>query len=257
MKVVVEIRASDAGWLHGPTLDVDGVAFQAGDAVMMLRNNRKLGVRNGNRGTVIDVDSNEQTMRVSLARGQVTLPAAYLQAGNVGHAYAMTINKAHGMTCDRTMTLGNDQLYRELTYEALSRGRLSNQLYVPRSCMLDIEDSPHARTQTPADPMESLAHGVQQPRAKHLALDEMAMVPLTGWSTRDLLIERQRLRAVLDEAPPDRSADLAALAESRRDMQSKLCDSRINVATLKCRRRPFRDRRKPTAAKPYPGVGDE
>ena len=109
MKVVVEIRASDAGWLHGPTIDVDGVAFQAGDAVMMLRNNRKLGVRNGNRGTVIDVDSNEQTMRVSLARGQVTLPAAYLQAGNVGHAYAMTINKAHGMTCDRTMTLGNDQ----------------------------------------------------------------------------------------------------------------------------------------------------
>lgn len=239
------MRALDAGWLQGPTLDVDGVAFQAGDAVMMLRNNRKLGVSNGNRGTVIDVDPEEQSMRVSLARGQVTLPAAYLQAGNVGHAYAMTINKAHGMTCDRTMTLGNDQLYRELTYEALSRGRLSNQLYVPRSCVLDIEDGPHARTTEPGDPMESLAHSVQQRRAKHLALDEMATIPLPGWSTSDLLTERQRLRAVLDEAPPDRSADLAALAESRRDMQSKLCDSRINVATLECRRRPFRDRHKP------------
>ncbi len=138
-------------WLRR-SLNVDRVDFQAGDAVMMLRNNRKLGVSNGNRGTVIDVDPNEQSMRVSVARGQVTLPAAYLQAGNVGHAYAMTINKAHGMTCDRTMTLGNDQLYRELTYEALSRGRLSNQLYVPRSCVLDIEDGPHARTTEPGDP---------------------------------------------------------------------------------------------------------
>jgi hypothetical protein len=173
------------------------------------------------------------------------VPAAYLHAGNVGHAYAMTVNKAHGMTCDRTMTLGNDQLYRELTYEALSRGRLSNQLYMPRSCILDIEDGPHTRTQTPADPMETLAHSIQQRRAKHLALDEMATIPLTGWSTSDLLTERQRLRAVLDEAPPDRSADLEALAEARRDMQSQLCDSRINVATLECRRRPFHDRRKP------------
>jgi hypothetical protein len=93
--------------------------------------------------------------------------------------------------------------------------------------------------------MESLAHSIQQRRAKHLALDEMATIPLTAWSTSDLLTDRQRLRAVLDEAPPDRSADLAALAESRRDMQSKRCDSRINVATLECRRRPFRDRRKP------------
>ncbi len=212
---------------------------------MMLRNDRKLGVRNGNRGTVIDVNPNAQAIRVSLARGEVTLPAAYLLAGNVGHAYAMTVNKAHGMTCDRTMTLGNDQLYRELTYEALSRGRLSNQLYVPRSCILDIEDGPHARTTEPGDPMESLAHSIQQRRAKHLAVDEMAVVPLTGWSISDLLSERQRLRAVLDDAPPDRSADLGALADSRRDMQSKLCDSRINVATLECRRRPFRDRHKP------------
>lgn len=93
--------------------------------------------------------------------------------------------------------------------------------------------------------MESLAHSVQQRRAKHLALDEMATVPLTAWSTSDLLTERQRLRAVLDDAPPDRSADLAALVESRRDIQSNLCDSRINVATLECRRRPLRDRRKP------------
>ena len=33
---------------------------------MMLRNDRRLGVRNGNRGVVLDVDPDEHTMRVQL-----------------------------------------------------------------------------------------------------------------------------------------------------------------------------------------------
>ena len=184
-------------------------------------------------------------MRVRLTRGEVQLPTSYLDAGHIGHAYAMTANKAHGTTCDRTMILGNDQLYRESAYEALSRGRLSNHLYMPRDCMLDIEDGPHARTIEPADPMESLANSVRQRRAKHLALDEMATVPLAAWANPDLLAERRRLQAVLDHAPPDRSADLASLAESREAMHLKLCDSRLRIATLECRKRPLRERRKP------------
>ena len=128
------IRAELAGRLTGATLDVDGTPFQAGDAVMTLRNDRRLGVRNGNRGIVVAVNPVEHTMRVHLTRGDVDLPARYVDAGHVGHAYAMTVNKAHGLTCDRTMTLGDDQIYRELAYEALSRGRLSNHVYIPRSC---------------------------------------------------------------------------------------------------------------------------
>ena len=41
-----------AGQLFGTTLEVDGIPFQAGDAVMTLRNDRRIGVRNGNRGVV-------------------------------------------------------------------------------------------------------------------------------------------------------------------------------------------------------------
>ena len=116
------LRALDAGMLTGPALEVDGLSFQAGDKVMMLRNDRRLGVRNGNRGVVLDVDPDERTMRVQLNRGTVDVPARYVDAGHVGHAYAMTVNKAHGLTCDATMLLGDDLLYRELAYEALSRG---------------------------------------------------------------------------------------------------------------------------------------
>ena len=144
------VRALDAGLLSGPTLEVRGVPIQAGDKVMMLRNDRRLGVRNGNRGVVVDVDPDERTMRVQLARGVVDIPARYVDAGHVGHAYAMTVNKAHGMTCDATMMLGDDLLYRELAYEAMSRGRKENRIYMSRSTMteldLQLEDGPHART---------------------------------------------------------------------------------------------------------------
>ena len=95
------VRAEAAGYLTGPVLDVGGVPIQAGDKVMMLRNDRKLGVRNGNRGVVVEVDPDERTMRVQLARGVVDVPARYLDAGHVGHAYAMTVNKAHGIDLRR------------------------------------------------------------------------------------------------------------------------------------------------------------
>ncbi len=49
-------------------------------------------------------------MRVRLARSEFEVPARYVDAGHVVHAYAMTVNKAHGMTCDATMMLGDDLL---------------------------------------------------------------------------------------------------------------------------------------------------
>jgi hypothetical protein len=106
------VRADAGGYLTGPVLDVGGVPIQAGDKVMMLRNDRTLGVRNGNRGVVVEVDPEERTMRVQLRRGIVDVPARYVDAGHVGLAYAMTVNKAHSMTCDATMLLGDDLLYR-------------------------------------------------------------------------------------------------------------------------------------------------
>ena len=92
------VRAEAAGHLDGPMLEVGSVPMRAGDRVMMLRNDTRIGIRNGNRGVILDVDPDERTMRVRLPRGEVDLPTRYLDAGNVGLAYAITVNKAHGMT---------------------------------------------------------------------------------------------------------------------------------------------------------------
>jgi hypothetical protein len=78
-------------------------------------------------------------MSVRFARGVVDLPARYVDGGYVGLTYAMTVNKAHGTTCDTTMTLADDLRYRELAYEAMSRGRHHNHIYISRSTLADLE----------------------------------------------------------------------------------------------------------------------
>ena len=241
------VRADAAGYLTGPVLDVGGVPMQAGDKVMMLRNDRKVGVRNGNRGVVVEVDPGQRTMSVQLLRGTVDVPARYVDAGHVGLAYAMTVNKAHGTTCDATMLLGDDLLYRELAYEAMSRGRQENRIYMCREAVseldLQLEDGPHSRTCEPQGAIEILAAGLERRHAKRLALDSVASVPLDTWSTRDLITERERVRSILDEAPPDRSADLSSLVAARREVETKLQQQRRSVASIEVRKPPRRERR--------------
>jgi conjugative relaxase-like TrwC/TraI family protein len=243
------LRALDAGWLSGPALEVRGVSIQAGDRVMMLRNDRRLGVRNGNRGVVLDVDTDERTLRVQLVNRVVELPATYVDAGHVGHAYAMTVNKAHGLTCDATMMLADDLLYRELAYEAMSRGRKDNRIYISEHTMAELdlhfEDGPHARTAPTQDALEILAQGLERRHDKHLALDSIAAVPLTTWSTTDLLNERDRVQTILKDAPPNRSGDLAALVESRQDISRRVCDHASRVKALETRKRPRKERKLP------------
>lgn len=111
------------GELWGPVLEVDERPYQAGDEIVCLRNDYRLGVRNGDRATVERVDPDGRTMRVRLDDGVRAPPAEYLDAGHVAHAYATTIHKAQGMTVDRCLTLGTDDLYREAGYVALSRGQ--------------------------------------------------------------------------------------------------------------------------------------
>ena len=57
------------------------------------------------------------------------IPTGYLEDGGLDHAYAMTIHKAQGLTCDRAFVLGDELLHREAAYTALSRGRHENRLY--------------------------------------------------------------------------------------------------------------------------------
>ena len=162
-------RLHETGTLHGPVLAIGNRDYQAGERIVTLCNDYDLDVRNGTLATVTKVHTRrgEVTIR-SDARAKQRLPAAYLDAGHVDYGYAITIHKAQGVTVDRAFVLGSNDLYREIGYVALSRGRLSSELYLaapePRLHAHRLEvDAPPTR--------DALVETMRQSRAETLGID--------------------------------------------------------------------------------------
>lgn len=194
------VRLKAAGELGDERAEFAGREFAVGDKVMCLRNDYSLGVRNGSVGTVASVDQGD----VMLADG-THLPSSYLEGGHLTHAYASTVHKAQGATVDRAFLLGSDQLYREAGYVGMSRGRLSNELFVGATDL--------------AAGVEDMAESLRTSRAQSLALDQVA----SGRDRQALLADPPRWATeVLGEPPlvgPDRQrwAERASEIASYRD----------------------------------------
>ena len=126
-----------------------GRRYAIGDHVVTLRNDHHLGVLNGTRGVITNID--DQNLHLELRDGRhVQLPHVYVKAGWVNHGYALTIHKAQGVTADETITLADDTLAREHAYVALSRGRLNNRIIVAAADGFDEHDH-GAAPPAPAD----------------------------------------------------------------------------------------------------------
>ena len=159
-----------AGVLGEDEIEVGRSAFSVGDSVMALRNDSFLGVINGTRGVVSEVDVERREVTVDTGRTSVKLPAAYLDEGNLQHAYAITGHKAQGMTTNRCFVLADETLYREWAYVAMSRGRTENRLYVVVGEDEDREDLGGQVTH-PDDPLRELERALSKTKAKELAID--------------------------------------------------------------------------------------
>jgi conjugative relaxase-like TrwC/TraI family protein len=106
---------------------VDERRFCVGDQVMGLKNRYDLGILNGDLGTVTGAD--EQRLHVTLTDGrEVGLPLDYVTE-HVRHSYARTVHKTQGMTCEVALLLGDDAMYAELGYTAVTRGTHENRIY--------------------------------------------------------------------------------------------------------------------------------
>ncbi|MGH9017032.1 MAG: MobF family relaxase [Acidimicrobiales bacterium] len=150
----------------GPTvMESAGRDFAVGDEVICLRNDRRLGVRNGTRGRVLS--GGEGFVVMATDDGTRQLEAKYVDDGGLDHGYATTIHKAQGETVDRAFVLGTASLYREAAYVAMSRARVRSDLYVVAG---DLEwgigfDG--------ADTLDDLVRTVSVSRAKELALQSL------------------------------------------------------------------------------------
>lgn len=166
-------RLQDTGQITGPELDVEGRPFAAGDRVLFTRADRTLGVINGDIATVTTANPTTRTLTVQLHnddRDPIEVDAEQMEQRRVVHAYATTVHKAQGATVDRLLVYGDDRLYREAGYVALSRGRDHNQLYVVTATE-DHHDR-HPDAVETVDPIEHLGAALNRSAAKTLATDQ-------------------------------------------------------------------------------------
>ena len=208
------------GRLQGPILHLAGRPFQAGDTVLCERNHRRLGIRNGTRGTVVSVDPEARTLTLrSTDERLIELPATYLNAGHLSHGYATTIHKSQGKTVDRTLTLATDELLRAHGYVAMSRGRLGNHLYAVTGPDLDLSTT-HVPEVDPPEPFELVRQALWRDQPKQLAIDTGD--PIALWTLERLTDERDRLQATFDACPADRTIELRSARARHARLQGEL-----------------------------------
>ncbi len=223
-------RLQDGGMLTGATLTVAERPYQAGDRIMTLRNDRRLGVRNGMCAVVTTVDLEQRAMTVRSDAGiALALPARYLDDGHVRHAYATTIHKAQGQTTDRAFVLGSDTLYQEAGYVALSRGRGENRIYV-----VGAESRPeaHAPEAQPPGPIELITHSLKSTRAHHLAADAGVDRDALRRELDVLRYELGNLRAMRYQCRNDHTREIKALTTEHRSKTELLRDARHELASV-------------------------
>ncbi len=154
--------------------------FSVGDWVMTTRNDYALGVLNGRRGVVTDIAPDGAWIDATVGENcsNVTLRRDQLDGGLLAHAYAMTIHKAQGITCDTAHVLGDESLYREAAYTALSRGRQANHLYVAPAAEIDDSHLPEGPYEGGLD---ALTRALARSREQRLASIDLRTLPSIDW----------------------------------------------------------------------------
>jgi AAA domain/TrwC relaxase/UvrD-like helicase C-terminal domain len=176
-----EILAADGDLDLDQQIEIGGRAFTVGDQIVLGRNHPhqhlesgdRFAVDNGMRGTITELSP--QAMTVCVTSGEhLVIDSDYLDAGWVDHAYALTIHKAQGVTCDHVLVVGPAGLYREGAYVALSRARDTARLYATSTQVAGIEERHAQGIPLPAepnpDPEAELMARLHQSVAKNLVI---------------------------------------------------------------------------------------
>lgn len=106
-------------------------AFGAGDRIVLTRNDRELGVKNGMLGMVESVDADRIAVRLDAdgdASRYITFdPCRYR---HFDHGYAVTIHKSQGATVDRAYVFVSRKMDEHLTYVAMTRHRNALRIFI-------------------------------------------------------------------------------------------------------------------------------
>lgn len=112
---------------------IDKQKIFVNDRIVFTKNKKTLGVKNGEFGTVKEIDPLLKTMKITLNNGnrvKIWLPSY----DSIQLGYAVTTHKAQGVTVDRSYILaGGSMQDRELSYVQMSRSRTQTKIYAERA----------------------------------------------------------------------------------------------------------------------------
>lgn len=114
-------------------------AFVAGDRLVFLAPDSRLGVLNGELGSVIRVSAEKLLVKIDGRDEAIEIDAREYQAFD--HGYAATFHKSQGATVDIAFSLGTPSADRHLTYVGMTRHREEARMFLAR------EDFPPSRSQ--------------------------------------------------------------------------------------------------------------
>ena len=172
----------ERGELTGGDVPLDtkhGVAaFAIGDRVQFTDTDKKLGIYNGNVGTITRLDPATGEMAAALdGPGKDGREVTWSASGFEGfrHGYAGTIYKGQGKTLDRTYLYHTEHWRSSASYVALTRQRESAEVFVARETAQDAGQL-----------------------ARQMGRGEMRAASI-AWPTRDELTQEQKREAEREE----------------------------------------------------------
>ena len=135
-------RAGLSGRGHRYVTDGGTREFGAGDRLMFLENSlgkRGLGVRNGDRGVVVQAKPDRIGVQLDGPRERLVSfsPRAYR---SFDYANASTVHKAQGASVDAAVSVIDRSASAELIFVAASRSRKELDLVIPRTAFRDLDD---------------------------------------------------------------------------------------------------------------------
>jgi len=234
-----------AGGLQVPT--ADGMKeFAPGDRIIFGQNNGKVGVSNGELGTIQNIKfdrsgqveisalhDNGQTIKFTVGEGKG-------QYNSFAHGYAMTVHKSQGETVDRVFVLPSESMSsREWAYVAMSRNRFEPRMYTTRDSIEAITktmsraqgkdtslDYKLAQPEKPATPEKSAA-------AEKSAASESATSHDRETTEASPSTKKENAPAALDAVSVTRHvADKAVDATDLTDKQKHQVKKVLDVAEL-------------------------
>ena len=182
--------------------------FASGDRIMLLKNERGMGVKNGTLGKVEQVSPDRMAVRLDDGRSVAFDLKDY---AHVDHGYAATIHKSQGVTVDRTHVLATPGMDRHSAYVALSRHRDGVQLHYGRDDFADQRQLVRTLGRERAKDMAS-----DYPMVRDRDAEVRAFADRRGLAGEIHLPDAPREAGRGSPAPPERTA--ADKASPRRSM---------------------------------------